>query len=152
MKNLDLGQAIGVLANIGVIAGIVFLAFELQQNNELLQAQSSFSQRSVDSDRRNTLIQDPGLIEVLVKASSDEALTPDEQLRLMLLNNEALDGYRWQFREYQAGRLPDNYLDLRVWRDVWEEQPGLYDLFLEDRPWLNPDFVEFIEQNIVNQH
>ena len=152
MTKIDLGQTITILANLGVIAGIVFLGFELQQNNELLQAQSSFSQRSVDSDRRNTLIRDPGIIRVFVKASSGEALTADEQFRLMLINNETLDGYRWQFREYQAGRLPDNYLDLRVWRDVWDEQPGLYALFLEDRPRLDPDFVEFIEQNILNQH
>ena len=39
MKKIDLGQTINILANVGVIAGIVFLAFELQQNNELLGAQ-----------------------------------------------------------------------------------------------------------------
>lgn len=36
MKKFDIGQTIGILANIGVIAGIVFLALELRQNNELL--------------------------------------------------------------------------------------------------------------------
>ena len=40
MKNIDLGQTIGILANLGVIAGIVFLAVELQQNNKLLGAQA----------------------------------------------------------------------------------------------------------------
>ena len=39
MKKIDLGQAIGILANVGVIAGIVFLAVELRQNNELLATQ-----------------------------------------------------------------------------------------------------------------
>ncbi len=38
MKKLDLGQSVGILANIGVIAGIVFLAVELRQNNELVVA------------------------------------------------------------------------------------------------------------------
>jgi len=32
MKKIDLGQTIQTLANLGVIAGIVFLAMELQQN------------------------------------------------------------------------------------------------------------------------
>ena len=36
MKKTDLGQAIQVLANVGVIAGIVFLAVETRQNNQLL--------------------------------------------------------------------------------------------------------------------
>ncbi len=33
MKKLDLGQTITILANVGVIAGIVFLGYELRQNN-----------------------------------------------------------------------------------------------------------------------
>ena len=32
MKRIDLGQLIQILANVGVIAGIAFLAFELRQN------------------------------------------------------------------------------------------------------------------------
>ena len=39
MKKIDLGQTIGILANIGVVAGTVFLAVELRQNNELLNSQ-----------------------------------------------------------------------------------------------------------------
>ena len=38
MKKPDLGQTITIFANLGVIAGIVFLGIELQQNNELLTA------------------------------------------------------------------------------------------------------------------
>ena len=38
LKKPDLRQAIGILANAGVIAGIVFLGMELRQNNELVVA------------------------------------------------------------------------------------------------------------------
>jgi len=38
LKKIDLGQAIGILANAGVIAGIVFLDMELRQNYELVVA------------------------------------------------------------------------------------------------------------------
>jgi len=37
---IDLGQTISVLANVGVIAGIVFLGYELRQNNSLLASQA----------------------------------------------------------------------------------------------------------------
>ena len=151
MKKIDLGQAITILANVGVITGIVFLAFELRQNNELLEAQSSYAQRSVERDRRTLLIQDPDLIDLYIKAGSGAALSAAERFRLTLMANEILDAYRWQFREYQAGRLPDDYLDLRIWRDVWAAQPGLYELFLEDRPRLEPEFVRFIEENVINR-
>ena len=41
MKKIDLAQSITVLANLGVNAGIVFLALEVRQGNELLQAEAS---------------------------------------------------------------------------------------------------------------
>jgi hypothetical protein len=43
MKKVDIGQVIAVTANMGVIAGIVFLALELQQNNRFLSAQAQFN-------------------------------------------------------------------------------------------------------------
>jgi hypothetical protein len=44
MKKIDLGQTVQILANLGVIAGIVFLGIELQQNNALLGAQARFGE------------------------------------------------------------------------------------------------------------
>ena len=43
MKKPDLGQTISVLAKLGVIAGIAFLATELKQNNELLRAEAEYN-------------------------------------------------------------------------------------------------------------
>jgi len=43
LKKLSAGELTQTLANIGVIAGILFLAFELRQNNELLEQQSRFA-------------------------------------------------------------------------------------------------------------
>ncbi len=40
MKKIELGQTIAILANVGVIAGILFLAIELRQNNEALGLQA----------------------------------------------------------------------------------------------------------------
>jgi len=40
MKKIDLGQTITILANVGVIAGIVFLGVELRQTQRSMQAQA----------------------------------------------------------------------------------------------------------------
>jgi len=148
MKKIDLGQTIGIIANLGVIAGIAFLAIELRQNNELLVAQTSYAQFNVDKERRLTRVE---YIDTFQKERSGETLTRRESAILNLLNNNTLDAFRWQFREYQAGRLPDDFLDLRVWRDVWASNVGLRNLFEEDRPRLEPDFVNFVEQQVLNQ-
>ena len=38
MKKFDFGQTITILANLGVVAGLVFVGFQLQQEREIAQA------------------------------------------------------------------------------------------------------------------
>ncbi len=40
MKKIDVGQTIGILANLGVVAGILFLVVEIQQNTEMATKRS----------------------------------------------------------------------------------------------------------------
>ena len=39
MKKIHLGQSVQIIANLGVIAGIIFLAIEIHQNNQLMRSQ-----------------------------------------------------------------------------------------------------------------
>ena len=43
MNKIDLGQTLAILANVGVIVGIAFLAVELRQNNRLIDEQSAIA-------------------------------------------------------------------------------------------------------------
>ena len=40
MKKIDLGQTLGILANVGVVFGILLLAYELNQNRQMMEAQT----------------------------------------------------------------------------------------------------------------
>ena len=40
MHKIDIGQSIAILANLGVVASIVFLGVELRQNREMMRAQT----------------------------------------------------------------------------------------------------------------
>ena len=126
----------------------MFLAVELRQNNELLVAQTSYAQYQVEKERRMTRVQ---YIDLVLKGASEEPLSLKESVMLELLNNDSLDAYRWQFREYQAGRLPEDFLDLRVWRDVWRVDAGLREIFEEDRPRLDPEFVQFVDEQVIDR-
>jgi hypothetical protein len=42
VKSLDVGEVVSIVANVGIIAGIVFLGLEPQQNNQLLEAESRY--------------------------------------------------------------------------------------------------------------
>jgi hypothetical protein len=40
MKKIDLGQTLQILGNVGVIVGILLLVYELNQNRQMMQAQT----------------------------------------------------------------------------------------------------------------
>ncbi len=151
MKKLDLGQTLGILANVGVIAGIVFLGVELRQNNELLVAQASFARFSIERERRERVMESPEYADLVIKARSDAPLSESERLRMTVASSDILDAWIWQFRELQAGRLPDGYIDLRAWRNLWDNTPGLRELYQADRAELGPEFIRFVDENVVNE-
>ena len=92
MKKIDLGQAVTLLANVGVIAGIVFLAVELQQNNELMGAAARAAQNERIQDFVEQRYTVPGLAEILIKARDGEPLTEVEELKLFSLTAKDVEG------------------------------------------------------------
>ena len=92
MKKIDFGQSITILANLGVIAGIVFLGVELNQNQQTLEQQLSLdllTGRDAAVERfngfRSQLLENPYLIPVWNKGRSDEPLTDEELEQFELL-------------------------------------------------------------------
>ena len=88
MKRIDVGQAVNTLANIGVIAGIVFLAIEIRQNQALLDEGNRISQRTLEisslnrfSEFRAQLAGDEQLAEIWIKGVADKELSEVESLR-----------------------------------------------------------------------
>ena len=151
MKKIELGQTITILANIGVIAGILFLAFELRQNNQFLAAQVSYAHHEAERQRRSPIIaNDGGITEIVIKSVNQEELTQVEDYRLLILYNNMLEDFEWQFREVQAGRLPEDRLNVSNWRAVWN-QPRLVQSFERSRANRDPAFVAYWQENVVNE-
>ena len=67
-----------VLGVLGIIAGIVFLGFELSQNNDLLAAQPRYNLIVQRADMNDTFTE-PFNLEVLHKYESGAELTPVER-------------------------------------------------------------------------
>jgi len=78
MAKVDLGQTLNTLANVGVIAGIIFLALELNQNREMMRAQirNELARGSIDVVSLSATSRD--LADVLVRANEGATLTPTD--------------------------------------------------------------------------
>ena len=151
MKKLDLGQTLTILANVGVVAGIVFLAFELRQNNEFLQLQA-------DSDRRQRVnavvelvINNPEYVELMAK---DEAeLSEVERDKLIFLGIRLLQNSEDVYRDVTLGRV-DPEDAIRSVRGVWHRERLNYGAPLAwayYTPAADPDFILWMEDHIFTE-
>jgi len=148
MKRLDLPQAIAVLANIGVIASIVFLGIAVNQNNRLLASQTSIALMTFRVNANQRYADDRELMELRVKANRNEQLSEVEELRLIQDARSIFAYWEWQVESYRKGDLKElplsgitgamaQYAHLR---NVWQISKDLY----------TPEFAAFMDKNVTN--
>lgn len=152
MKGINLGQAIQILANVGVIAGIVMLAIELRQNNELLgvELRANTSERILGTS--DIVLGNPYLLELLGKDVA--ALTQAERDAVVLLGIRTLSGFESAYQEVVAGQGSEERLRVTV-RALWDRprlnygMPLAWDTF--KARGRDPGFVAWMEENVVNR-
>lgn len=153
MKKIEIREVISILANIGVIAGIVFLAFELRQNNDLMASQARATYASMDQTGWSYIIENPELIDALIKDRNGEELTEAEEFRLSALWMQSFAQDQFRYFEDQGStnwvagkrRVFESYSSLRrTWtgNSSGARQAG--------KDSFDPRFVEFYEENVVN--
>ena len=147
MKKLDLGQTINTLANVGVIAGIVFLGLELQQNNLLLRNQARYVLMDNIVTANTRWAENAELMDVRVKAINGEPLSQAEILRLVADSAAVFANWAWEYDQYRLGlmdAIPEAYrghLSRQPYRvEHWEQNKHTYD----------PEFVRFMDENVIN--
>ena len=152
MKKIDLGQTISILANLGVIAGIVFLGFETRQNNALLQQQSRAIGVQQYFDTLGRLIDDPTLL--ALRITDSDSLTPIQLARLQLLEFRSLAAWEYQWGEWRRGLIDDEEMadNQRIWGLTFKDNPKRnehWNAYKETRA--NPEFARWLEDNVVNR-
>jgi len=152
LKKLDVGQTISILANVGVIAGILFLGIELQQNNELVAAAANASKDQRAENLIEQIYSVPGLAEISIKAASGESLTESERLMLRGFHTRTIFGWVPVFRDYQAGRL-ESLAPPEVWKRIFNGElygSSMHETWEETKSLYPPNFVQYMEENVVN--
>ena len=149
MKKIDLGQTINTLANLGVIAGIIFLAVELRQNQQLTAAQTrnSIAQVSVNLIRGEA--ENPQLLEVIAKGMAGEELTPVEQQQFDL--SWASYFPHWQNMHYQYERDlfdEEEYAGLLRARARLLANPAIRAVWCSHLPEASPSFVAAMNERL----
>lgn len=153
MKQQKLSEWVHVLANLGVIIGILFLVVEMRQNNELLELEAKAILTENLQDGWTQVSSDPGLVDLFIKDRNGEDLSEAEEMRLnaywmgMLLRRE------WQhqhFPEAETGvaglqRLFTTYGSLRR---AWSGSESASASAGKDN--FSLEFVRFVETEVIS--
>ena len=129
---MNLGETnrwLTLLANIGVLAGIVFLGFELRQNQVVVQAQTrnEIARMFVDTMRADISGE---MTEIIIRKENGEELSDADEARtriwadIWLTLFENLD-YHWREGLYQQEEYEAQYKELETWinsTDSFREQ------------------------------
>jgi hypothetical protein len=111
MKKIDVGQTIQVLANLGVLAGIVFLAIEVRQNTETQRLSAAQQILGLISTSNAAWAGDAGLNDAVAIAASGGELTPGQRLQVDLYVRSIMHS-AWQvYFQYEHGYVEQDFFD-----------------------------------------
>jgi hypothetical protein len=152
MKKFDLGQALHILANLGVIAGIAFLAFELRQNTVAVRSEASQGLQDQWSLVNAMLLEDDMASIFAQGMANPSSLDETDYGKFSTWWLNALDGFEnayYQARNgvYDASRAEGLWRILRAhlsapgFREYWEAQ-GQHIVSTEFRDFVESDVLE----------
>ncbi len=134
-----------------MIAGIVFLGIEMQQNNELLGAQARRDQLDARTAAGSMELNNADISLINFKVTSGDELTPYERYRFVIWARHLLGNWEWQYDEYQAGLLSEDDLPVAGWLTRVRNLPELRRVWDETKDNRSPEFILFMEENVFAQ-
>jgi len=148
MNTEKLNSWLGVLANIGVIAGIVFLAFEIRQNTEVAVSSAELEVSNLQTEFHMRLAENPDLARLYrVGQLNPQELTDVEKIQFEYMVASVFLFMEGAYKQYRRGFLP---------QDGWTPYEDLIESFLEReliREWwfsrrtvFSPDFEKVVTE------
>jgi hypothetical protein len=132
VKTSELKEWLGVITNVGVIAGLAFVAFEIHQNNIALEQNARNAEvemldgiRSAWQNWEYAIIENEDVADIWRRGSSGESLDPTEAVRFETLGREYFRLVSQNYRQYTTlrGEPADWAIDQLI--RAMEEYPGL---------------------------
>jgi len=116
MKKYHLSERLTLIANISVVAGIILLGLELNQNTSVMKAQA---QADLTANRINYAVRmmDPVTADLVVKASGEGMLTASEQVRYEGLLRTLFLSWESEYYQLQNGLLTE--VPAVAWRRLY---------------------------------
>lgn len=149
MQKIDLSKMASILANVGVIAGIVFLAVELHQNNELMEAEARQIRTNMVIEAWRFTAEHEDLAVLRERERKGEDLDGGEIRRVDASIMAVLVMLEWTYRE-----LSENSPEINQVREVqrynFANHPEYQRVWDSRKDSFDPSFVQWMDKYVAN--
>ena len=146
--NLDrVSQGVQLAANVGVILSIMFLAYQIGEQRELMKAQT---RTAISSEIVGLLVSeatDEALLSAERRSNDGEELSPDDQFRLDRISRAYFRYWENAHYQYRSGLYDET--EFAGARKAWKDRlsrPGVAAIWCELVEGYSPEFVAEIER------
>ena len=151
MKRIEPGQVASIIANIGVFAGILLLAYELRQNNDLMEAEARLNRTTMVIDTWRFIAENADLIELREKERQGEELSATETRRIDATIMAIFTALEWTFIERPEGSSERHQI-IEIQRRNFANFPEFGRVWQDRKDAFNPAFVQWMEENVVDRN
>lgn len=152
MNTEKVNHWLAILANAGVIVGLVLLIFEIRQNTEMLRAQINQSRTEAAQSEQQAFFNSAYIPAILAKRINNEDLTDEELMRFTAYIrgfNRNMDNQLWQ---YDQGLLGENIpRSIRgAVRNVIGESKLTIEIWDDQKYGFTDQYVKFVDDAIAD--
>ena len=119
MDSDSLARWLNVIASVGVLIGIVLVIVELDQNRDMMRAQTRHELAMGIVDLLQTPASNEQLADLMWRAENALELTPQEELQFIMRTNALLRYWENVHYQYREGLYDET--EFAKQRDAWKE-------------------------------
>lgn len=129
-------------ANVGVLIGIILLIVELDQNRDMMRAQTRHDMAVLAIQRNDAAAADPELLDIMQRARAGESLDELENLRYRFRTMATFREWEDVHYQYKLGLFDEEEFAAysRAWTLMGQGSAGYRRVWCEFRSQTSPDF------------
>jgi len=135
-------------ANLGVIAGIIFLGFELRQNNQLLVEEARYSMLENQKEWAYFISAAENVSDSVMSPDDSSKLSKTDKIRRLELIGTLLFMWQWEFEQSQSNLFGGSDFSVDAYKYGWRNYK-ITEIWPEVRSWYTDDFIQFIEERVA---
>lgn len=136
MKLSNINEWVTFSANVGMLAGIIFLVVEIRQTNTLMEEEALASRMNMAMEIELVPVRNPELMELFFKSD----LTPVDLAKINSFYRAIFTVQAWTFRSLDKSNLPlgrwgataGNQFARTVWEETKDEFDSDYSRFMDE--------------------